>query len=207
MGRRKKEEPIVHQTRIAAKAIELFAKNGIENTKMDEIAAAAGYGKATLYVYFQNKEDIVSFISYESMEKLRQSIEKAYKEKGDAKQKFFAICNALVALKEEYPAFFDKTMEYIQVDTSNDDGWLSKAYRAGEAVNELLYKYLSDGIKNKELKPTDNYFETVMLMWAMISGVIKIAYEKEEYINMEKKLSKEKFLWDGFEKIYLTLSI
>ena len=41
MGRRKKEEPIIHQTRIAEEAIKLFAKNGIENTKMDEIAAAA----------------------------------------------------------------------------------------------------------------------------------------------------------------------
>ena len=67
MARRKKEEPIVHQNRIAEKAMMLFAQKGIDNTKMDEIAAAAGYGKATLYVYFNNKEDIVSFIALESM--------------------------------------------------------------------------------------------------------------------------------------------
>ena len=55
MARRIKEAPIVHQNRIAEKALVLFAKQGIENTKMDEIAAAVGYGKATLYVYFKNK--------------------------------------------------------------------------------------------------------------------------------------------------------
>ena len=50
MARRIKEAPIVHQNRIAQKAMVLFAQKGIENTKMDEIAALAGYGKATLYV-------------------------------------------------------------------------------------------------------------------------------------------------------------
>lgn len=205
MGRRKKEEPIIHQTRIAEEAIKLFAKNGIENTKMDEIAAAAGYGKATLYVYFENKEDIVSFISYQSMSKLREAIETAMKEKLDTKALFFEICKALTKLKENYPAFFDRMLQYIQVDTSNDGKWLSKAYEEGEAVNNLLVKFIQGGINKKVFAPTDNYFKTIMLMWAMISGVIKIAFEKEEYIKTDGKLSKEEFLNSGFEKIYLTI--
>lgn len=205
MGRRKKEEPIVHQNRIAEEAIKLFAKNGIESTKMDEIATAAGYGKATLYVYFENKEDIVSFISYQSMVKLREAIEAAMNKKIDTKNLFFEICCALTKLKENYPAFFDKMLQYIQVDTSNDGHWLSKAYEEGEAVNKLLVRFIQDGINEKVFAPTDNYFETIMLMWAMISGVINMAYEKEEYLLSDGKLTKEEFLQSGFEKIYLTI--
>ena len=59
MARRKKEPRAVHRQNIATAAEELFTKKGIEATSMDEIAQKAGYSKATLYVYFQNKEEIV----------------------------------------------------------------------------------------------------------------------------------------------------
>lgn len=36
----------------------LFAKNGYENTTMNDIAFASGKGRRTLYTYFKNKEEI-----------------------------------------------------------------------------------------------------------------------------------------------------
>lgn len=39
-------------------AMKMFAQNGVVNTKMTDIAAAAGIGKGTIYEYFRSKEDI-----------------------------------------------------------------------------------------------------------------------------------------------------
>ena len=39
-------------------ARQLFAKNGMENTTMNDIAIASGKGRRTLYTYFKSKEDI-----------------------------------------------------------------------------------------------------------------------------------------------------
>ncbi|MBQ2121164.1 MAG: helix-turn-helix transcriptional regulator, partial [Bacteroidaceae bacterium] len=39
-------------------ARELFAKNGIEATTMNDIALASGKGRRTLYTYFRSKEDV-----------------------------------------------------------------------------------------------------------------------------------------------------
>ena len=36
----------------------LFAKHGLENTTMNDIAEASGKGRRTLYTYFKNKEDV-----------------------------------------------------------------------------------------------------------------------------------------------------
>ena len=36
----------------------LFAKNGLENTTMNDIALASGKGRRTLYTYFKSKEEI-----------------------------------------------------------------------------------------------------------------------------------------------------
>ncbi len=70
MGRRKKEPRSVHRENIASAASVLFMEKGIAETSMDDIAKAAGYSKATLYVYFENKEEIVGILVLGSMKKL-----------------------------------------------------------------------------------------------------------------------------------------
>ena len=39
-------------------ARKLFAKNGVNNTTMNDIAVASEKGRRTLYTYFKSKEDI-----------------------------------------------------------------------------------------------------------------------------------------------------
>ena len=39
-------------------ARQLFAKNGIANTTMNDIAKASGKGRRTLYTYFKSKDDV-----------------------------------------------------------------------------------------------------------------------------------------------------
>ena len=53
---RKKRET---RERIVIAAPELFTKNGIESSTIDEIAFAADVGKGTIYNYFRTKENIV----------------------------------------------------------------------------------------------------------------------------------------------------
>ena len=43
-------------------ARQLFAKQGFENTTMNDIAQASGKGRRTLYTYFKNKEDIYNAV-------------------------------------------------------------------------------------------------------------------------------------------------
>ena len=43
-------------------AAALFSERGLNDTKIEEIAAATGVPKATLYYYFDGKEDILAFL-------------------------------------------------------------------------------------------------------------------------------------------------
>lgn len=55
----KHEEPKEQKREcILAAAQKLFAGHRFDTVKLDEIAAAAGVGKGTLYLYFKNKEDL-----------------------------------------------------------------------------------------------------------------------------------------------------
>jgi len=66
-----KPAPLREQTRsvirslLARTAIELFAANGYDNTTLDEVAAAAGVSRRTLFNYFRSKEDLALISLYE----------------------------------------------------------------------------------------------------------------------------------------------
>ena len=86
MGRRKKEPKSVHREKIATVASALFMEKGI-TTSMDDIAKAAGYSKATLYVYFENKEEIVGILVLNSMKKLYDYIASALAQQETTKER------------------------------------------------------------------------------------------------------------------------
>lgn len=56
-------------------ARQLFAKNGMENTTMNDIAIASGKGRRTLYTYFKSKEDIYFAVIECELERLSDKLD------------------------------------------------------------------------------------------------------------------------------------
>lgn len=106
MARRKKEPRSVHRETIASAASVLFMERGITATSMDDIAKAAGYSKATLYVYFENKEEIVGYLMLGSMKKLYEYIAAALEQQEATRMRYDLICQGLVRYQEEFPCYF-----------------------------------------------------------------------------------------------------
>lgn len=55
-------------------ARQLFAKQGLENTTMNDIAVASGKGRRTLYTYFRSKEDIYFAVIEAELDRLSEKI-------------------------------------------------------------------------------------------------------------------------------------
>lgn len=51
-------------------ARQLFAKNGVDDTTMNDIAVASKKGRRTLYTYFKSKEDIYMAVVESELEML-----------------------------------------------------------------------------------------------------------------------------------------
>lgn len=56
-------------------ARQLFAKNGLENTTMNDIAVASGKGRRTLYTYFKNKEEVYYAVIKCELERLSDKLD------------------------------------------------------------------------------------------------------------------------------------
>ncbi len=56
-------------------ARQLFAKNGVERTTMNDIAQASGKGRRTLYTYFSRKEEIYAAVIESELERLSDKLD------------------------------------------------------------------------------------------------------------------------------------
>ena len=56
-------------------ARQLFAKNGLENTTMNDIALQSGKGRRTLYTYFKSKEEIYYAVIEGELERLSDKLD------------------------------------------------------------------------------------------------------------------------------------
>ncbi|WP_406021173.1 TetR/AcrR family transcriptional regulator [Succinivibrio sp.] len=208
MARRKKEEPTVHRQAIANAANELFSSKGIDNTSMNEIAKLAGYSKATLYVYFADKEQLVSYLVLRSMNTLYEiiSVQMQNKEKS-VEERFFSLCMALYNYQQQYPFYFALTQKEIRVvgDLSDFTGEEKECYEVGKKINALIYDYLKEGKEKKIFKQDLKDFSTVFAMWAMISGIISITANKRNYIELSSQESIDTFLNYSFSLVYKSL--
>ena len=57
-------------------ARQLFARQGLDDTTMNDIAVASEKGRRTLYTYFKNKEEIYFAVIEAEMERLTETIKK-----------------------------------------------------------------------------------------------------------------------------------
>ncbi|GHT09518.1 hypothetical protein AGMMS49525_18500 [Bacteroidia bacterium] len=71
------ENDIVNSTKntLIDVARRLFAKTGIENTTMNDIALASQRGRRTLYTYFKSKDDIYHAVIESELNQVYESLE------------------------------------------------------------------------------------------------------------------------------------
>lgn len=208
MGRRKKEPKSVHRENIASAASVLFMEKGIIATSMDDIAKAAGYSKATLYVYFENKEEIIGLLVLDSMKKLYDYIASALEKQETTKARYDLICFGLVRYQEEFPFYFKMVLDKINIDFESQD-YLpeeKETYQIGEEINEKLRDFLTSGMEKGDLRNDLKIMPTIFNFWGMLSGLVQLATNKEIYIKNAMNLSKDQFLKYGFDMLYSSIA-
>lgn len=75
-------------------ARQLFAKKGVEDTTMNDIAVASKKGRRTLYTYFKSKEQIYLAVVESELERLLDAMEKVAEESISPDKKILELINA-----------------------------------------------------------------------------------------------------------------
>jgi len=129
-------------------ARQLFAKKGLENTTMNDIAVASQKGRRTLYTYFKSKEDIYSAVIASELERLSDKLDEVAAKKIRPQDKIIElIYTHLNMIKETVvrngnlrAEFFRNiwTVEKIRKNFDEDEIELfRKVYADGKAEGEF----------------------------------------------------------------------
>src|SRR3954447_356937 len=86
-------------------AIRLFAERGFESPTIEEIAAAAGTGKGTVYNYFSTKEEILVEFMVEFEVRLQKRIERFAEADAPLERILSDLLRFQFRLKRPYLAF------------------------------------------------------------------------------------------------------
>lgn len=129
-------------------ARQLFAKNGLENTTMNDIAVVSGKGRRTLYTYFNSKEDVYYAVIEGELERLSDRMDEVASMKIKPQEKIIElIYTHLSTIKETVmrngnlrAAFFRNIWMVEKVRKNFDEDEIElfrKVYAEGKADGEF----------------------------------------------------------------------
>lgn len=119
--------------RIIEAAVKVFAKNGFFNSKVSEIARAANVADGTIYLYFQNKDDILICLFEEEMSRVLDNVRQAIAGEDDPARQLALFAQAHLNLLERN----QQMAEIIQVELRQSSKFM-KEYK-----NEKFHEYLN----------------------------------------------------------------
>lgn len=124
-------------------ARQLFAKNGFENTSMNDIAVAANRGRRTLYTYFNSKEEIYLAVIQTELERVYERMEEVARRNISPEEKLVQLIFAhLEVMKEVVYRNGNLRAEFFR------DVWKVESVRKNFDKNEinLFRRIMNEGI-------------------------------------------------------------
>ncbi|NDV68239.1 TetR/AcrR family transcriptional regulator [Dysgonomonas sp. 25] len=145
-------------------ARQLFAKLGVENTTMNDIAVASHKGRRTLYTYFNNKNEVYQAVLESELEQMLQSLQEVAAANLPADEKLllffktrFDIVKKVVARNGTLKADFFRDIWRVQ--------YVRKAYDNKEI--EVIKDILDNGVKEGVLEMPDTHIIAEILHHAL----------------------------------------
>jgi len=197
----KKKKQRNFAAQILQAAEKLFAKKGFYPTTIDEIAKEAKSAKGTIYLYFNNKEDLFFSVIETKLDLLLNKIQEAVEKPGSASQRIKAAIGIHLKFLEENKNFF-KVME------SFPEGLKKKLERKlkGRVVEkqsryiEILDRLIQEAIERKEIKALDSKKLAIILMGIVHSlTVYWISQREKKSLSTDKSLAWQVF-WEGVSR-------
>ena len=148
-------------------ARQLFAKMGVENTTMNDIALASKKGRRTLYTYFKSKEDIYMAVVESELDMLSDMMKRVAEKNISPDEKMIEmIYTRLDAVKEV--VFRNGT---LRANFFRDIWRVEKVRKRFDAKEILLYKdVLREGVE-KGVFRIDDIDMTAELVHYCVKGI------------------------------------
>jgi len=129
---------------IVQTAIRLFSQQPFHKVRLDDVAAAAGVGKGTVYIYFKNKEDLYYSMVYDGLADLVERLELQLGEPSTSfEDRIRIIVSGLVDFSVRHPQLFEM-MRTVGVPDATS-AWDQKRQQLARLVEDVIRQGVEAG--------------------------------------------------------------
>jgi len=136
---------------IVRRAAEVFDRQGVANTSIEDIAKAVGIKREGVYYYFKSRGDILLEVILPSSKSLTLNMKSVMRADMDCMEKLHgAIQTHLNAFN---PTYLEMSVALREEHFFRNDAKLSELRRSWDEYSRLWVELIEEGQKNGEFKP------------------------------------------------------
>ncbi|RKF15863.1 TetR/AcrR family transcriptional regulator [Alginatibacterium sediminis] len=179
--RRTRLSPDARKAQLLNNAVEVFAHRGIGRAGHADIAILAEVSVATIFNYFNTREDLVNEVLNEVEKQIISITEQSYAIEGSAFEKMIQHQNALIDAAYDVP---DLIHIYLEWSASvREDVW-PRYTKLITKINESVQSNIAFGLKQSEIKTTLNEASAAIV----VNGALYLAVQ---HISNPEQPSRE----------------
>ena len=168
--------------RILSAARELFVTEGYESVSMRKIADMIEYSPTTIYLYYEDKADLLDSVCKETLLNLLNTLDLLKRDKSDPVETLRKSGKAYVEFGLKYPQDYKLT---FVVRPQFQKGLGLQEGSVGEKVFNYLRTMVSECIRQKAFRQVD-VETTGQVLWSAVHGVTLLLIDFPDFPWTEK---------------------
>lgn len=203
IAERKEREKEQRRQQIIDAAEKVFFQYGFEAASMDMVAEAAELSKATLYSYFNSKEELYFNIFKRGEAILMGFIEKAMQNAQAFPDKLLASLKAVVRFKQKYKKYFD-VMEYfmsVRQQKPEIEALMKEHLKEEQSQLRIWSDLFEEGQKQGLVREDVNPLRCMIVIWLMFTGFLQRYQLVGKNLKRDFGLNEDELLEEAYQLI------
>lgn len=188
LASRRQEEKFRRRDEILDAAALAAAEHGMAEFTMDQVARKARLSRALLYVYFEDKQDLMLGLADRAHAMLIERFSSINARPQTGLKKIQAMGRAYVAFAEQSPIYFEACSSFAAYPTTagQPQGNVSRCLQSGQAIHAELIAALQVGVTDGSLRADmGNPVLVAVTLWAFMHGIIQIIATKGPVLDFQ----------------------
>ncbi len=202
---RRQREKEQRKTEILDAAERLFFSRSYENVSMDEIARSVELNKATLYLYFENKETLFASIVLRGIRILEEKFSECQEKPVSGIIKVTLMGQAYYQFSEEHPEYLRLIHFFGSERFSPENPYTAEIGKGYGSCRKILQDAIQQGIDDGTIRADLEPFPTSMYLMIAFMGILSLENRWKLVIGAEG-FSNEQFTSEFFRFILPALS-
>lgn len=151
-------------------AIEMVSSVGVAGFSMRALAKEVGFGPATLYEYFKDKDEVISSIMAAGTATLASYLQRAF-DRESVREQLEEVCAQYMAFADENPRLYLLMFTHLSSERESVDAPMPEDNPYGAYV-----RIVQRGIHNGEIAAADESMAELIAfgLWSLVHGMVML---------------------------------